>query len=134
MKVDECSPVPIYLQVVAEIRRGILTGVFGSDQRLPSIRDLAIELKVNPNTIAKAYQEMETLGMIYFKRGQGAYVTPKTEAERMNEAKEEIEKLFQQVLSISKSMGLSQSRVLSMFQEMISRNLADENRQKENRQ
>jgi len=119
LKVDESAPIPIYAQIVQGIRREILQGVYGPDHRLPSIRDLATELKVNPNTIAKAYQEMETKGVIYFKRGQGAFVAPRTEEERMKEATTEIMKLFKEILTIAASMSLSNQQLQKLLSEMI---------------
>jgi GntR family transcriptional regulator len=117
IRIEESSGIPIYLQVVSGIRREILTGVFGADDRLPSIRDLAMELKVNPNTIAKAYQELEQQGSIYFKRGQGAFVAPKNKEERMQEAVAEIDKLIKEILEISRQLGISSQEVQSRLAE-----------------
>lgn len=119
IKVDESAPVPIYAQIIQGIKREILQGIFGPDHRLPSIRDLAIALKVNPNTIAKAYQEMEAQGVIYFKRGQGAFVAPRTEEERMKEATTEIRKLFHEIMTIASSMNLSREQLKHLLNEMI---------------
>ncbi|HEY9071712.1 MAG TPA: GntR family transcriptional regulator [Candidatus Ozemobacteraceae bacterium] len=117
IRVDESSPVPIYQQIVEEVKRAVLTGVFGPDQRLPSIRELALELKVNPNTVAKAYQEMEAQRVIYFRRGQGAYISPRSEEERVQEAQREISRLFRQVLDIAHSLRLSRSRLNDLFRQ-----------------
>ena len=119
IKIEESSGVPIYLQVVSGIRREILTGIFGADHRLPSIRDLAVELKVNPNTIAKAYQELEQQGAIYFKRGQGAFVAPWNKEERMQEAVTEIEKLIREILEISKQLGISPQEIQSLLEKQL---------------
>jgi GntR family transcriptional regulator len=121
IKVDETAAVPIYLQIVQGFKREILRGVFGPDHRLPSIRELAVELKVNPNTVAKAYQEMEAQGMIYFKRGQGAFVAPGTEEERMKEAKSEIARLFGEILTIARSMNLSDAQLQSLLADLLRR-------------
>ena len=115
--VNEQSGVPIYLQIVDGMKREILTGIFGPDDRLPSIRDLAVDLKVNPNTIAKAYQELETLGVIYFRRGQGAFVAPRTEEDRMAEAKKEIMGRLAEILDIAERMGLSREALRSLLEE-----------------
>ena len=125
IKVDESSPVPIYQQIVAGMRREVLTGIFGPDQRLPSIRDLALELKVNPNTIAKAYQEMEQMGVIYFKRGQGAFVAPRQEEERMQEARQEIGRLFSEIISIARSMNLPPQQLHSILEEILNASVTD---------
>ena len=115
--VNDQSGVPIYLQIVEGMKREILTGIFGPDDRLPSIRDLAVELKVNPNTIAKAYQELETLGVIYFRRGQGAFVAPRTEEDRMKEARKEIMDRLAEILEIAERMGLTREALRSLLED-----------------
>lgn len=122
--VNEQSGVPIYLQIVEGMKREILTGIFGPDDRLPSIRDLALDLKVNPNTIAKSYQELETLGVIYFRRGQGAFVAPRTEEDRMSEARQEIMKRFTEILDIAERMGLSREALRSLLEEGLKKSSA----------
>ncbi|MBI3039911.1 GntR family transcriptional regulator [bacterium] len=126
IKIEETSGIPIYLQIVLGMKREILTGIFGPGEKLPSIRDLAIELKVNPNTIAKAYQEMETNGIIFFKRGQGAYVSPRTKEDRMGEAKLEILHLVTQIQFIAKSMGINKAQLREIIQEGLQKPSSDE--------
>jgi GntR family transcriptional regulator len=111
IKIDETSPIPIYQQIMDAMRREILAGIYGPDSRLPSIRDMAVELRVNPNTIARAYQEMASAGVIYFKRGQGAYVTPQSEEDLFEQAKAEMTKHILEIISIARSMGLDRSRM-----------------------
>lgn len=65
---------PIYLQLMDDIRRAIVTGTLKSDDPLPSLRELAVDLRINPNTIAQAYRELEREGLIYVRRGQGTFV------------------------------------------------------------
>ena len=65
---------PIYEQIVQRFRRSLVSGELHAAQRIPSIRDLALELGVNTNTIQRAYQEMERGGLIYSKRGMGFFI------------------------------------------------------------
>jgi len=65
---------PIYEQIAARFCRSLVSGEAQPAQRIPSIRDLALELGVNANTIARAYQEMERDGLIYSKRGMGFFI------------------------------------------------------------
>ncbi len=67
---------PIYVQIVDEVRRALVLGTLGSDDPLPSVRDLAVTLRVNPNTVSQAYRELERQGMVYVRRGQGTYASP----------------------------------------------------------
>ena len=71
---DHADPRPIYVQIMDEIRRGIVMGWLPPDAALPSVRQLAAELRVNPNTVQQAYRELERDGVVYVQRGQGTYV------------------------------------------------------------
>jgi GntR family transcriptional regulator len=81
------DPRPIYLQIMDEIRRAIVVGTLSADDPLPSLRQLASDLRVNPNTVQFAYRELEREGAVYMKRGQGTFVsnssTPEVERRRL---------------------------------------------------
>ena len=67
---------PLYLQIMDGIRRAIVVGKLKPEDPLPSVRDLASELVINPRTVSQAYQELEREGVVYVKRGQGTFVAP----------------------------------------------------------
>lgn len=117
--INESSPIPIYQQIIDGMRREILAGVFGPDSRLPSIRDLAVELRVNPNTIARAYQDLASEGIIYFKRGQGAYVTPQSTDDLLAQARQEMAKHIIEIIAIARSMGLDRVQVRNIFDSVL---------------
>jgi GntR family transcriptional regulator len=68
------DPRPIYLQIMDEVKRGVVIGTIRPDEALPSVRQLASELRVNPNTVQQAYRELERDGVVYVRRGQGTFV------------------------------------------------------------
>jgi GntR family transcriptional regulator len=72
---DPHSHEPIYRQLVAQIKRGIATGALATGAKLPSVRDLAKTLVINPNTILKIYTELEREGLLQTRRGLGTFVT-----------------------------------------------------------
>jgi GntR family transcriptional regulator len=72
---NPASGVPIYLQLMEQVKHGIETGALRPGEQLPGIRPLAEELVVNPNTIAKAYRELEHEGVIELRQGAGAFVS-----------------------------------------------------------
>jgi GntR family transcriptional regulator len=74
LAIDDADPRPIYQQIVDEVRRGMVLGTLAAHDPLPSVRQLAAELSVNPNTVQQAYRELEHLGLAYVRRGQGTYV------------------------------------------------------------
>lgn len=67
---------PLYLQIMDEVRRAVVVGTLQAEDPLPSVRELAAELVVNPRTVSQAYQELEREGVIYVRRGQGTFVSP----------------------------------------------------------
>ncbi|MEN9405751.1 MAG: hypothetical protein RLZ12_35 [Bacillota bacterium] len=70
---------PIYLQVMEKITRRILCGELGLGARLLAVRELAVQFKINPNTVQRAYVELERSGVIETRRGMGSFVTRKKE-------------------------------------------------------
>jgi GntR family transcriptional regulator len=66
----------IYLQIAAYVSENILLGKWPAEQKIPSVRDLAIELEVNPNTVMRSYEFLQNQGVIYNKRGLGLFVAP----------------------------------------------------------
>lgn len=75
ISLDSASGVPFYRQVIQQIEHAVLAGKLLPGDRLPTIRSLAIELKINPNTIAKAYGELEIRGIVITQVGSGTYVS-----------------------------------------------------------
>ena len=66
----------IYLQIAAYVSENILLGKWPAEQKIPSVRDMAVELEVNPNTVMRSYEFLQNQGVIYNKRGLGLYVAP----------------------------------------------------------
>ena len=77
LKPNPSSGVPIYLQLIERVKHAIATGVLRPGEQLPGIRPLAEELVINPNTVAKAYRELEHEGVIELRQGAGAFVSDK---------------------------------------------------------
>ena len=73
--IDNQSRVPVYEQIVAQTERFVMMGLLNADEPMQSVRSLSIELFVNPNTIQKAYAELERRGVIYVVPGKGSFVS-----------------------------------------------------------
>jgi DNA-binding transcriptional regulator YhcF (GntR family) len=69
------NEIPIYIQIVEQIKTQILSKKYLPNQKIPSVRDLAFEFEVNPNTVQKALFELESMGLIYTERTNGKFVT-----------------------------------------------------------
>jgi GntR family transcriptional regulator len=79
------SGVPIYLQLMEQVKHSIETGALRPGEQLPGIRPLAEELVINPNTVAKAYRELEHEGVIELRHGAGAFVSANAQAKNVTE-------------------------------------------------
>ena len=73
---------PLYLQIMDEVRRALVVGALRPEDPLPSVRELASELVINPRTVSQAYQELEREGVVYVRRGQGTFVAPDADPDR----------------------------------------------------
>src|SRR5207247_10792701 len=80
---NPASGVPIYLQLMEQVKHGIETGALRPGEQLPGIRPLAEELVINPNTVAKAYRELEDEGVIELRQGAGAFVSGNARAKEL---------------------------------------------------
>jgi len=74
--IHPASPIPIYEQIVSQVIFAIASGVLQKSELIPSVRDMAEQVTVHPNTVAKAYQELERRGVLEARRGKGMEVTP----------------------------------------------------------
>lgn len=74
IRLDPADTRPIYQQIVDEVRRAVVLGTLAPEDPLPSVRALALELRVNPNTVQQAYRELERAGVARSRRGQGTFV------------------------------------------------------------
>ena len=79
------SGVPIYLQLMEQVKHAIETGALRAGEQLPGIRPVAEELVINPNTVAKAYRELEHEGIIELRQGAGAFVSENAGAKKLTD-------------------------------------------------
>lgn len=75
IKLDPSAPKPTYLQIVEEVRRAIATGALRPGDQLPTIREVAVQARVNRNTVSRAYLELEHQGLVRARQGSGSFVT-----------------------------------------------------------
>ena len=109
---------PIYLQLLEQFKMSIISGKYKEGEKLPSVRELAILLKVNPNTVQKALGELEDLGLIFTERTNGKYVTTnKLLIEKIKDeyAKELSKKYFDNM----KKIGLNKKDIIKQIDNMI---------------
>ena len=110
LKIDPGSAVPVYEQLKRQIRLEIATGRYPAGDRLPSIRELASQLTINPNTIAKVYSQLETEGFLVSKTGSGFFV--KLEKEHLSVTRKKLlEEMTEEFISKAVAIGFSPGEV-----------------------
>jgi GntR family transcriptional regulator len=98
LRIDPRSSDPIFEQVVFQVKALIARGELGEGDRLPSVRELAKELTINPNTVSRAYEALEGQGVIVRRQGAGCFVTGNTSALKTEERKRKLEELVQRLV------------------------------------
>lgn len=78
-RLDGASGVPSYLQIVQQVRQGLLLGYLSAGDQLPTVKEVVASLAINPNTVVKAYRQLENEGMVTARPGQGTFITASVE-------------------------------------------------------
>jgi GntR family transcriptional regulator len=94
LQLDLPSGVPVYRQLIDQVRGGIASGALEAGDQLPTVRQLAVDLEINPNTVVRAYRELELGGLLETHQGTGTFIS----AQRMRRADAEREKQLAQIV------------------------------------
>jgi GntR family transcriptional regulator len=119
MPVDPHSHVPLYEQIAEHVRGAVAAGVYRPEEPLPSIRVLALDLVVNPNTVQRAYQELERQGLVYTRKGLGVFVAKNGEESAQNRSEAVVRSRFAQGIGMARAASISQGRVRAIFKEAM---------------
>ena len=115
--VNPRSKQPLYEQLVEQLRRQIVLGGMKAGAAMPSVRQLATELGINPNTIQKAYRRMEEEGMILSIPGKGSFVSDDL-ADMLTNQREDQRSKAKQMLQSCREMGLTKEEITQMVEEI----------------
>ena len=113
---DFNNTAPIFVQVMDYIKVQVATGHFTSGQKIPSIRDMSQNLKLNPNTVGRAYQELERAGITTTQRGLGVFVTENIGARLKEELSTSHIKLFLKEMNI---LGFDENQTLQALESYL---------------
>ena len=114
---DAASGVPFYRQIIQQIEHAILARILEPGDRLPTIRALAIELKINPNTIAKAYSELEIRGIVVTQVGSGTYVSDKQPPPEDSELEKKLAERVYRFVRDMRALGADRQAMLQLVRD-----------------
>ena len=120
--VDPRSGVPIYLQLIDQVKRSVAIGALNAGEQLPTVKQLAVDLTINPNTVARAYRDLERDEVIETAPGRGSFVRASANGATARKTLSDVavESLNQSVRE-AKSIGLSRDEVMALVQSTLDR-------------
>lgn len=121
-QLDLQSRTPIYQQLKEKILRLIMAGAIGPGDPLPSVRVMARELGINPNTVAKAYQDLEKSGLIYSVAGKGSFISGEETLDRQMIAS--VLDRFREAVREARSAGVDRQTALALVEEVYKERVA----------
>lgn len=115
--IDPSSSTPIFQQIIDELERRILTDELGAGDFLPSVREFAVSNSVNPNTVAKAYQQLQALGLVESVRGTGLKVIEVADAKAQKRKKELLTLKIDECIEMATALGTSPNQLIELIRE-----------------
>jgi GntR family transcriptional regulator len=119
LRIDTSDGIPIYLQIVDQIKRSVALGRLKPEDPLPSVRQLALDLTINPNTVARAYLELEHEGVIYKRQGQGTFVSAQAAEASLRERNRIVTALFEKAIIEAASFGMSEAEIAEAYSQSM---------------
>ena len=110
------SGVPIYLQLMEQVKHAIETGALRPGEQLPGMRPLAEELVINPNTVAKAYRELEHEGVIELRHGAGAFVSANAQAKKLTDKLRAAQAVVAAAVEKMRARGVTDEEIRRLFE------------------
>lgn len=119
LKIDFHSGIPVYRQITEAIKSDVISGRLPAGEAIPSIRELARDLNINPNTVARAYRELESAGLIYTRPGIGTFIYEKDQAQMEAQALETMREELRRVLRLGHLYNLDHQTILELFYQIL---------------
>lgn len=118
--IDVMSRVPVYEQLIKQVEDQVLKGIMKEGDKMPSVRSLSMELSTNPNTIQKAYMELDKRGILVSVLGKGSFISAEALKIVGNQSKEKLSDLKEIVRKLAYA-GVSKSEITDMIEEVYKR-------------
>ena len=121
LRINFSSGVPIYLQLMEQIKHAVETGAIRAGEQLPTIRSVAEELTMNPNTVARAYRELEGEGIVEVRHGLGVFVAGQRSSAAKTAEIRKAGELLRSAVEKGMALDLSEAELRRVFEEELSR-------------
>lgn len=120
IRIDPDSAVPIYQQIVNSIKHQVATGRLKPGEQLPTVRELAADLRINPNTVARAYDQLDGDSVISTQQGRGTYVRERPDQQHLTRIRqEELRAIMDGAVSRALSMGYTVQEIQAAFETLM---------------
>ena len=116
LRPNPSTGVPIYLQLMEQVKHAIETGAVRPGEQLPGIRPLAEELVINPNTVAKAYRELQHEGVIELRHGAGAFVSGKAGTKKLTDTLRAGQAIVESAIERLRARGVTDEEIRRLFE------------------
>lgn len=118
IQLDEKSGVPVYRQIIDQIMGGIATGAVKAGDQLPTVRQLAVDLAINPNTVIRAYRELEIRGMLETQQGTGTFISHQKVQRDDAERQRKLSQIVGEFTARAGAAGFSAEELLERLQSL----------------
>src|SRR5579862_7296979 len=125
LKLDLKSGVPVYRQIIDQVLGGISTGGLKPGDQLPTVRQLAVDLAINPNTVVRAYRELEIRGVLATQQGTGTFITDKQPEKNELERQRRVGQLAGELLARAGAEGITLQELLDYFNASVAPEAVD---------
>jgi len=119
-RLDDRSGVPIYRQIIDQVLGGIASGALAEGDQLPTVRQLSVDLAVNPNTVVRAYRELEIRGVLETQQGTGTFISGQDSRPDHAERERQLSQLVSEFLARAASAGFTSRELLDRVSAMCS--------------
>ena len=121
LQIDIFLPVPVYQQIITQVKYAIARGSIKPGDQLPTVREVAAAIRVNRNTVSRAYSDLEREGIIVGRPGQGSFVSDSAPALPTTEARAILGSAFDEVLAKAYHFRMSRKEIEKIFQDRLNR-------------
>jgi GntR family transcriptional regulator len=116
VNIDPRSHIPLYLQIADGVRQAVAAGVYRPGETLPSLRVMALDAQVNPNTVQRAYDLLAREGLVYARRGQGLFVAEQGTSAAQSQAQRTVQRVFEQAIRTGQAAGMTDQQLRETFE------------------